>query len=255
MGLTSNIDLAEILFTLFWLFFIGLLYYLHRESKREGYPLESDRSGAVTVQGFPAVPEPKTYDLTHGGTKNAPDANEEPQYELKAEPAAPHPGAPLVPTGNPMVDGVGPAAYALRANHPDTTIDGKPRIVPLRTAEGFHVDSRDPDPRGMPVVCADGETAGTVSDVWVDLVEPMICFFEVDVAGENPRKALLPIGFAKVNKRAGRIDVQAVHARHFADVPATAADDQITCREEDRIMGYFAGGTLYADESRQEPWF
>ena len=45
MGLSSSIDLAEILFTLFWLFFIGLVLYLHRESKREGYPLESDNEG------------------------------------------------------------------------------------------------------------------------------------------------------------------------------------------------------------------
>ena len=55
-----SIDLAEILFTLFWVFFIALVLYLHRESKREGYPLESDRGGDVVVQGFPAVPEPKT---------------------------------------------------------------------------------------------------------------------------------------------------------------------------------------------------
>ncbi len=32
----ANIDLVEILFTLFWVFFIGLVLYLHRESKREG---------------------------------------------------------------------------------------------------------------------------------------------------------------------------------------------------------------------------
>ncbi|MEO1576025.1 MAG: photosynthetic reaction center subunit H, partial [Pseudomonadota bacterium] len=56
MGL-GEIDLVEIVFTLFWLFFAGLVMYLHRESKREGYPLESDRSDRakrMQVVGFPA---------------------------------------------------------------------------------------------------------------------------------------------------------------------------------------------------------
>ena len=38
------------------IFFAGLIYYLHRENKREGYPLESDRSPHIKVQGFPAMP-------------------------------------------------------------------------------------------------------------------------------------------------------------------------------------------------------
>jgi photosynthetic reaction center H subunit len=51
----NYIDLPTILIYLFWFFFAGLILYLHRENKREGYPLESDRKGVV-VQGFPAVP-------------------------------------------------------------------------------------------------------------------------------------------------------------------------------------------------------
>jgi photosynthetic reaction center H subunit len=254
MGLTSSIDLAEILFTLFWLFFIGLVIYLRREDKREGYPLDSDRSGRVSVQGFPAIPGAKEFALTHGGSQFAP-REEPPETDLAAEPAAPHPGAPLVPTGNPMLDGIGPAAYAQRSEQPDRTIDGKPRIVPMRTADGFKVDRRDPDPRGMSVVGADGATAGTVADLWVDLVEPMICYFEVQLSGENARNVLLPIGFAKVNRRRSQIDVKAIYAAQFADVPATASNEQISCLEEDRICAYYAGGTLYADASRQEPLF
>ncbi len=52
----------------FWVFFAGLIIYLRREDKREGYPLESDRSESIKVQGFPAMPEPKTFLLPHGGT-------------------------------------------------------------------------------------------------------------------------------------------------------------------------------------------
>ena len=148
--LTSSIDLAEILFTLFWVFFVGLIIYLRREDKREGYPLESDRGGSAVVQGFPAVPRAKTFRLAHGGERQAPDGKRETR-DIAAEPAAPHPGAPLLPTGNPMLDGVGPASYANRADEPDLTIDGENRVVPMRVADDFSVSSRDADPRGMSV--------------------------------------------------------------------------------------------------------
>ena len=255
MGLTSSIDLAEILFTLFWVFFIALIIYLRREDKREGYPLESDRSGSITVQGFPAMPRPKEFALTHGGTQQAPRA-EAPGGDLPARPAAPHLGAPLVPTGDPMKDAIGPGAYANRADTPDRTIDGKPRIVPMRHAGSFHIDRRDPDPRGMPVMGADGNTAGRVSDIWVDVAEPMVSYFEVELGEQQgSRHVLLPIGFAKVNRRKGQIDVNAIYAHQFADVPALASDQQITCLEEDKVCAYYAGGTLYADAGRQEPLF
>jgi photosynthetic reaction center H subunit len=255
MGLTSSIDLAEILFTLFWVFFIALIIYLRREDKREGYPLDSDRSGSITVQGFPAMPKPKEFALTHGGSQFAP-RDEPPGPELAARPAAPHLGAPLVPTGDPMKDAIGPGSYANRADTPDRTIDGKPRIVPMRSAESFHIDRRDPDPRGMPVMGADGKSAGTVSDIWVDLAEPMISYFEVELPeASGNRHVLLPIGFAKVNRRKGQIDVNAIYSHQFADVPALASEQQITCLEEDKVCAYYAGGTLYADASRQEPMF
>lgn len=250
-GITSSIDLAEVLFTLFWVFFVILILYLHRESKREGYPLESDRKG-VKVQGFPAIPEPKEYLLAHGGTQVSP--REEPLQSVAAEPAAPHPGAPLVPTGNPMVDGVGPAAYAQRSDTPDLTLHGKPRVVPMRVDDDFSVDAKDVDPRGMSVAGADGKSVGSVSDLWVDRAEPQIYYLEVALDAEHGgRSALVPFGFASINKGAGRIDVNAIYSHQFADVPALKSPDQITLLEEDKICGYFAGGTLYADASRQEP--
>jgi len=253
MGLTSSIDLTEILFTLFWLFFIALVFYIRREDKREGYPLDSDRSGRVVVQGFPAMPSPKTYHLTHGGTQTAPRA-EAPMGNIAAVPAAPHLGAPLVPTGNPMLDGVGPGAYAQRSNSPDLTIDGKPRIVPMRNHQDYHVAGRDTNPLNMPVTGADGAVAGYVTDLWIDLAEPMICYFEVKLKEDlGGRTVLLPIGFSRVNKRRGRIEVQAIYSNQFADVPATASSEQVSLLEEDKICAYFAAGTLYADAKRQEP--
>ena len=62
-----NIDLASIALYLFWAFFAGLIYYLHRENKREGYPLVTDRKNEpMPVLGFPAPPPPKTYLLADG---------------------------------------------------------------------------------------------------------------------------------------------------------------------------------------------
>jgi hypothetical protein len=58
------IDFAQITVYLFWFFFAGLILYLRREDKREGYPLESDRKG-VPVQGWPAVPEARPARLKH----------------------------------------------------------------------------------------------------------------------------------------------------------------------------------------------
>jgi len=253
MGLSSSIDLAEILFTLFWLFFIGLIFYLRREDKREGYPLESDRSGNITVQGFPAMPPAKTYDVPNVGTVTVPrdDSNDN---HIAGEPASAQPGAPLVPTGNPMHDRIGPGTWSMRRDAPDLTMDGKPRIIPMRSAEGFHVDKRDPNPIGMPVVGADKEIAGTVKDVWVDLGEPMIEYFEVALADEHGgRNVMVPLRFAKVHRRQRIIEVNAIYSHQFADVPALASDQQITCREEDKVCAYFGGGTMYADEKRQEP--
>ena len=39
MGFLHNVDVTQIVLYAFWLFFAGLVYYLRREDKREGYPL------------------------------------------------------------------------------------------------------------------------------------------------------------------------------------------------------------------------
>lgn len=251
--LTSSIDLAEILFTLFWVFFIGLIFYLRREDKREGYPLESDRGGSATIQGFPAMPSAKTFRLAHGGEQHSP-RTESDTRPVAAEPAAPHPGAPLLPTGNPMLDGVGPASYAQRADTPDLTIDGEDRVVPIRVADDIRVSSRDADPRGMSVHGADGVAVGSVSDVWIDRAEPQILFLEVDLDEANGgRSALLPFAFADINKGKRSIRVDALYSHQFRDVPALQSPDQVTLLEEDKITAYYAGGMFYADPGRQEP--
>jgi photosynthetic reaction center H subunit len=154
-----------------------------------------------------------------------------------------------------MRDGVGPAAYANRADTPDLTVDGAAKIVPLRAAPGFGVEHPDPDPRGKPAFGADGVVGGIVRDIWVDRSESIFRYLEVEVgpAGAT-RNVLLPVTFAKINGR-GEVRVQAILGAQFAGVPAHASPELVTLREEDRISAYYGGGTLYAEPSRREPLF
>lgn len=249
-AITGYFDVAQVVLYVFWLFFAGLIIYLRKEDKREGYPLESDRSGGrVSVQGFPAIPAPKTFTLADGSVVKAPRVEKD-LRQILAKPASGAPGAPLLPTGDPMLDAVGPSSFAERANVPDHLLEGGAMIVPLRVAPGFKVSEKDPDPRGMTVYGADRASGGVVSELWVDRAEPQIRYLEVDTGA---RRVLLPINFAKIDGSRRRVNVKSILGSQFASVPKVASPDQITRREEDQIMAYYAGGNLYATASRAEP--
>lgn len=251
-ALTSYIDVAQVVLYAFWVFFAGLMIYLRREDKREGYPLESDRGPRVKVQGYPAMPDPKTFKTREGRTFRAPNNAPAAGREIRVRPVAGWPGAPMEPTGDPMQDGVGPASYAERLDIPDITLEGAPKIVPMRVDTTFSIPPQDPDPRGMPVIAGDGERAGTVVDVWVDRSEVLIRYYEVEVpVAGGSRRVLLPANYTKVSNR--RVNVKSLFAAQFAGVPGTRNPDTVTFLEEDRIVGYFAGGYLYASPSRMGP--
>jgi photosynthetic reaction center H subunit len=247
------LDVAQVTLYEFWIFFGCLIYYLRREDKREGYPLDSTALGGGVVHGFPRMPDPKTYLLRDGHTATLPNHKND-RRDAPVAPVAPWPGAPMGPTGNPMLDGVGPGSYADREDVPELNIDNVPCIVPLRLAEGTYLEARDPDPRGMKVMGADSEPGGVVTEVWVDRAEALIRYLEVEVTtSAGAKRVLLPLPFAKIDGRRGRVWVNAILGSQFADVPATRSPDQVTKLEEDRIVGYYGAGTLYATPARQEP--
>jgi photosynthetic reaction center H subunit len=252
-AITGYIDVAQVTLYIFWGFFAALVFYLRQEDKREGYPLISDRSDNIRVEGFPPMPAAKTFLLRDGRTYQAPPGNIDTRY-VAAEPMERFLGAPLHPTGNPLLDAVGPASYAMRDDHPELTAEGDNRCAPLRVARDFSVDPNDPDPRGMIVVGADGLEAGVVRDIWIDRSEPGIRYFEAEVpAAGGPRNVLVPINFSRVNGERREIRVPALKAAQFADIPAIRSPDEVSAREDDIITGYFGGGTLYADPQRAEP--
>jgi len=249
-AITSYIDVAQIALYVFWLFFFGLIWWLRREDKREGYPLVVDGIEERQI-GFPGLPPSKTYRLPHGGTATTPRVDApEPAYD--ATPVASWPGAPLQPIGNAMLAGTGPSASALRADTPDAmTNSSELRLVPLRVATDHYLDPESPDPRAMEVVGFDGVVGGVVSDVWIDRAETHIRYLEVTLAA-GP-SVLLPMPLVRIDATAQRIIVKSIMGAQFADAPMLANPDQVTLQEEDRIQAYYAGGNLFATPHRLEP--
>jgi photosynthetic reaction center H subunit len=257
-AITEYIDVAQVVLYVFWIFFAGLIFYIRREDKREGYPLESDRTAntsRVTVQGFPAMPRPKKFLLPDGSTYFAPNTDRT-ERSVPAEPAGNFPGAPLIPTGDPMKDGIGAASYAQRHDTPEMTWHNDPKIIPISKAEGWDVVDGDPDPRGMAVYCLDGEKAGTVKDIWVDQPEAVIRYLEVECGTEQAsRRVHVPFFLTRIkgNARERWVAVKAVTAAQFKEAPRIKGTNQITRLEEDKVMGYFGGGHLHATPQRVEP--
>ena len=245
-AITQYVDVAQLVLYVFWAFFAGLIYYLARENHREGYPMDSGRENGPKIIGWP-VPEAKTFKLDDGREFHAPDLNRV-DGSYSAQPAHRFNGAPLEPVGDPLLAGVGPGAWAARADIPDMH-EGHAKIVPLRVAADHGVSPRDTDPRGLPVLGADGEVAGTVTDLWIDRCEMMFRYIEVQVPAGH--RVLLPIAFARIRK--DEVAVQALLGAQFGNVPRTRSDAQITLLEEEKISAYYGAGTLYATPARQEP--
>lgn len=253
-AITSYIDVAQVALYAFWVFFAGLIFYIRQEDRREGYPLESE-DGKLENHGL-WLPAPKTFELMHGhGSVKAPNfvRDSETLGAPKAKRIAPFPGAPLEPTGNPMVDGVGPAAWAKRADVPDLTMHGDAKIVPMRVNKhGFGVTPDTIDPRGMAVVGCDKRIAGTITDLWVDQSESVVRYYEVELK-DGGQHVLLPHNFSIIRSKRKQVYVDAITSKQFSLVPVTKSPEQITLLEEEKVMAYYGGGTLYATPTRSEP--
>ena len=247
----GTFDVTALILTTFVLFFIGLVLYLRREDRREGYPLEDDATGRLEpASGLFFTARPKTFAFAGGGVLHKPNADRETPV-FSAARRTNISGAPLSPVGDGMLAKVGPGAYAQRAKTPDPMFHGGPKIVPLRVAPGFSIAGEASDPRGMTVLGADRAAAGVVSDVWVDKAEYLIRYLEVEL--EAGQRVLLPMTMATVDKSKRKVKVDAILASQFAAVPTLAHPEQVTLDEEERVTAYYGGGYLYATPARTEP--
>ncbi|NBD29053.1 MAG: photosynthetic reaction center subunit H [Alphaproteobacteria bacterium] len=248
----GQVDLASVSLWLFWIFFALLIFYIQRENMREGYPLEDDDGNQSANQGPFPVPSDKTFKLPHGrGELTVPSGQNPDRSDLALEKTAAGNGFPFEPTGDPMADGVGPASWAPRRDIPELDGHGHPKIVPMAATGQFHV-AAGRDPRGLPVVAGDGETVGTIADLWIDEPEQLVRYLEVELDAEHgDGKRLVPMTMARIWGQ--KVKVRSIFGKHFAGVPRNASPNQVTMLEEEKICGYYAGGTLYASQARQEP--
>ena len=250
-------DLAQITLYAFWLFFAGLIVYLQRESKREGFPMVSEVepfTDRLSGDAWPHTPEPKKFRMLDGSVMFVPPG-QQPRAPEGARPVASFPGAPLEPTGNPLVDGIGPASWCYRIDEPEIDTDGSFKIEPLREAPTLRLHPTSPDPRGWSVIGADGLSAGTVVDLWVDALEEAVLYLEVALTlpGAEGEHVLVPSRFVQYRHRLDRVKVRAITAGQFAQVPRLRNPVRITPLEEDKLVGYFGGGDLFALPGRRGP--
>ncbi len=248
----GNFDLASAAIWLFWLFFAGLIYYLQTENMREGYPLVDDAGNPASSEGAFTLPSDKTFKMPFGREDvTVPSGQRGDRTDLALARSSESGGSPYVPTGDPMLDGVGPASWAPRRDLPELDGHGHVKIRPLSMLPAYSIGAGR-DPRGKAVVGGDGEVVGRITDMWVDVPEQMVRFLTIDLNPEGTGKTrLLPIHMCRI--KADRVVVRSLYAHNFEGVPTIAAPDQVTLLEEDKIMGYYAGGTLYASPGRIGP--
>ena len=83
--IVGTFDVAELAILLFILFFIGLVFYLNRESRREGYPVEHEQTGMIMSGPALTDGEKKTFNLPHGRGTYIPEDNPRDDVNIAAK--------------------------------------------------------------------------------------------------------------------------------------------------------------------------
>jgi len=245
-SITYHIDFAETALVLFFLGFLGIVWFLRRLDKREGYPMKTSPFSARPMLGFPSPPDPKTYLLEEGGTTVAPHYY--PQPPSRAVPLYSFDGTPMTPVGNPLLAALGPGAWVMRRDEPMLTEKGELMLEPLRKSKEWSVEKGEADPRGMVVFDRRWKKVGVVHDVWVDKSIKILRLLEIELrAGLASGRVLVPIFHTEIDEQAREVRITALEAHQFADLPMPSKPDELTAREDDRLNAYFAAGYFYRD--------
>jgi len=162
---------------------------------------------------------------------------------------------PLVPTGNPMLDGVGAAAYAERLDIPDATVHGDTEAV--RHCAPHQGSILIIKIRIHAAILSSVLTVKpVVSCAMSGLIRPrcIIRYLESGnrCAGREAQCASADDDVSDFSvRRQGQSEVDL--GKRFEHVPAHKKPDSVTRLEEDKICAYYAGGHLYATPERAEP--
>ena len=249
VALTPSIDVAQVVLYVFWIFFAGLIFWIRREDRREGYPLEFDNPNRVARVGPIMMAAPKTF-LTDHGAVTAPNYARD-SREIKATRSGAMPGSPYDPVGDPLLSEVGPASFAARADVVEHTLAGTDLVVPLRVASEASVFG-GADPRGFELLAADGLVVGPIKDIWFDRADVFVRYLEVELAGGGGTR-LVPMPLVQIHGQKKKVSVDALTQAQFASVPTLKHPDRVTALEEERVSAFFAGGRLYAEPARLGP--
>ena len=135
----GNFDLASLSIWLFWIFFAAAdLLSADREHARRLSARERGRHSPRRTRARSRCRSPRPSSCPHGrGEVTVPSAENEartaaPIWRWRAPPCPK--ASPMRPTGDPMVDGVGPASWAPRRDEPELDGHGHPKIVPMASA-------------------------------------------------------------------------------------------------------------------------
>lgn len=241
-AITEHLDAVQLITGAFFAFFAGLIYYLRREDKREGYPLLDVSPQRTSIEGFPAMPPVKVYKLLEGGETTMPHRTE--PSLMRGLPVQRHLGAPLVPVGDPMLAEIGPGAYPMRKDAP-LMAQGAPQVRPMRLATDWRVARGETDPRGMRVFDAARHEVGTVTDLWVDRGVKILRYLEVQLDDPQEPPVLVPLYRTDVRAKRRAVLIRAMLAGHLRQAPRLSTPDEITAREEDQVNAYFSAAPMY----------
>ena len=249
----SQIDVPTLASWAFVLFFVALVFWLQRESKREGYPLRASPFTTELMDGFPPPPAEKlTYLLNEGGTTEAPHHYE--QAPTNSKPMHHFDGTPFLALGNPLLAGIGPGSWVMKKDEVALTERGDILLQPLSALHEWSVERQDADPRGMIVYDWRWNEVGRVAELWIDRGIKIIRMLEVETNDDvHAGRVLVPIYHAEIREKARKVRVTALWAHQFADVPKPARLGLITGQEEERLNAYYSAGLFYRNDPLTAP--
>lgn len=104
------------------------------------------------------------------------------------------------------------------------TGDELDRVVPLSQLDDFEVADGDPDVRGWSVMSADGKKIGRVDQLLVDTGAMKVRYLDVDLrdgmGDGSDRHALVPIGYAQLDRGTQTVRTTALRASECAAIPS-----------------------------------